>query len=123
MTRQRKYIVKSLGVLDETSQVIKFAYKLPSYCNTLSGVMLFSPTMIKAEATALNAELSLWINNRQSEIGNHLFTLGYHTIDEQECRMVDVNHELKKSMEITGYVKYLYGDLPFDIHLILECKF
>lgn len=122
MSAERKYIVKQLGSLDETNPVIKFAYKLPSYCNTLCGIFLFSPLMMRLEAAEINAEISMWINNRKSPVGNYLFTMGYHSLDEQECRMVDVNQKLIKGREITGYVKYLAGEITFDVHLILECK-
>lgn len=122
MAARKKYIVKELGSLDETNPVIKFAYKLPSYCKTLSGISLFSPMMISESASQINAELSMWINNQRTPVGNCLFTLGYHAIDNQECRMVDVNQELIRGREITGYVKYLAGAESFDIHLILECK-
>jgi len=116
------YIVKQLGSLDETNPVIKFAWKLPSYCKRLSGISLFSPRMIRLPAAEINAELSMWINNQKSPVGNCFFTLGYPALDEQECQMADVNQELIKGREITGFVKYLAGAGTFDIHLILECK-
>jgi len=122
MAERKKYIVQQLGNLDETTQVLKFAYKLPSYCKTLLGISLFSPDLIINSATNINAELSLWMNNHNSPVGNYLFALGYHALDEQQSRMFDVNQKLVKGSEITGYVKYLAGVLPFDIHLVLECK-
>jgi hypothetical protein len=122
MVANRKYIVKHLGSLDENNPVIKFAFKLPSYCKVLSGISLFSPKMIQSEATEINAELSMWINDQKTPVGNCLFSLGYHAIDMQECRMVDVNQGLIGGREITGFVKHLGGAETFDIHLILECK-
>jgi len=122
MAEGKKYIVKQLGSFDETRQVLKFALKLPSYCKTLLGVSIFSPELITGSSSSLNTELSLWLNNQSSPVGNYLFSLGYHTLDDQESRMFDVNQELMNGNEISGYVKYLAGTLPYDIHLILECK-
>ncbi|MCB0805386.1 MAG: hypothetical protein KDC05_06270 [Bacteroidales bacterium] len=122
MAEGKKYIVKQLGSFDETKQVIKFSWKLPSYCKALTGVTLFSPELIQNSAANLNAELSIWLNNQNTPVGNYLFTLGYHQSDDQQSRMFDVNQELIKGKEITGFVKYLVGALPFNIHLILECK-
>jgi len=122
MGANKKYIVKHVGSLDDNNPVIKFAYKLPSYCKVLSGITLFSPIMIQTEATEINAELSIWVNDQKTPVGNCLFSLGYHAIDMQECKMLDVNQALIKGREITGYVRHLAGDETFDIHLILECK-
>jgi hypothetical protein len=119
---RKKYIVKQLGSFDETKQVIKFSWKLPSYCKVLTGVTLFSPELIISSASSLNAELSIGLNNQNSQVGNYLFTLGYPELDDQQIRMVDVNQKLVKGNEVTGYVKYLAGSLPYSIHLILECK-
>lgn len=122
MSAARKYIVRLLGDLDETNRVIKFACKLPSYCKRLSGISLFSPEMTRIETAEINAELSMWINDQKTPVGNCLFTLSHHALDEQECRMQDVNQVLFSGREITGYVKYLAGTEAFEIHLILECK-
>ncbi len=122
MVAKRKYIIKQLGNLDETNPVIKFAWKLPSYCKRLSGISLFSPEMTRIETAEINAELSMWVNNHKTPVGNCLFTLSHHALDEQECRMQDVNQVLFSGREITGYVKYLAGTETYNIHLILECK-
>lgn len=122
MPAEKKYIVKPLGSLDETNPVIKFAFKLPSYCKVLSSISLFSPELSRVSASQINAELSMWINNQKTPIGNCLFTLGYPALDDQLSRLVDVNQELIKGNELTGYVKYLAGAETFNIHLILECK-
>lgn len=119
---RKKIIVKQLGSFEQDNQLIKFACKLPSYCKELTGISLFSPEMVIEQALELNAELSLWVNNNQTPVGNVLFTLGFHEVDNQECRMMDVNQGLDNGKELRGYVRYLAGKLPFGIHLILECR-
>jgi hypothetical protein len=122
MKGRKKYIVKQLGSFEETKQVIKFSWKLPSYCKVLTGVTLFSPDLIVSTAAKLNTELSIGLNNQNSQVGNYMYTLGYPELDDQQSRMVDVNQKLNKGTEVTGYVKYLEGTLPYTIHLILECE-
>ena len=102
MSGRRKYIIKDVGNLDQNNRVIKFAWKLPSYCRELTGIMLFSANRVTQPATELNAEVSMWLNNQGTPVGNCFFPLGYHEPDDQECRMLDVNRQLIPGTECTG---------------------
>ena len=120
--KDRKYIVKDLGMLDGIGRVKKFAFKLPSYCKRLLTVHVFSPELIQSPSENLDVELSLIINNQNSPVGNVLFSLGYPTIDDQQLRAMFIYQQLKAGTELSCYIKQLAGENDFGVHLIIECS-
>lgn len=121
---KQKIIIQSLGEFTAENQVIDVAFKLPSYVESIEKVMVFSPERINNVASTLEVELSLWMNNWASKIGNIFFPLGHgdEDIDGDPEPSFVCNKTVESNTEVNGYVKCLDYTDDFTVKLYLFCK-
>jgi len=122
-SKSHKHFIFPVGDLSsEGNQYLEFAFKLPSHYKRLIAVNVFSPSYFGRPTDLQNVELSLSVNNQKTHVGNHIFALGYHALDDNTPRHMIVNQEIIPNNEINGFIKYLDGAAIIDIQLLLTLE-
>lgn len=120
--RQTHYIYPVGNLSSEGNQYLEFDFKLPSHYKRLVAVNVISNSCFGRPTLLQNVELSVWVNNHKTSVGNHIFALGYHSLDDITPRHLIVNQEIIPNNEINGFVKYLDGTGTIDIQLLLTLE-